>query len=75
MKALQLDLFTGQPVAPSFMGAADYEEPARRAGLTAKDFNPCPFCELRDFCGSDECAMKLYEIDQPNAPEDEEDSF
>lgn len=63
MLAVQLDLFTGQPVAPVFEGARDYDEPARRAGLCAWDFNPCPMCELREFCAHDECAQKLFDVD------------
>lgn len=63
MKAMQLDLFSGQPVAPSFESAKDYRDEERRAGLVAKDFNPCPFCELREFCGPDDCAQHLFDID------------
>lgn len=63
MLAIQLDLFSGQPVAPSFESAADYDEPARRAGLVEQDFNPCPSCELRAFCGSDDCAQHLFPLD------------
>lgn len=76
MLAVQLDLFTGQPVAPVFEGARDYDEPARRAGLVARDFNPCPMCELREFCAHDECAQKLFDIDVNFDPGDyEEDGF
>lgn len=60
---IQLDLFSGQPVAPSFESARDYDDAARRIGLVEKDFNPCPFCELRDFCGSDDCAQHLFDLD------------
>lgn len=63
MIALQLDLFSGKPFAPSFEGAQDYRDAERRAGLGVKDFNPCPFCELRDFCGSDDCAQHLFDLD------------
>lgn len=63
MLALQLDLFSGQPVALSFEGAKDYRNAERRAGLVAKDFNPCPFCELREVCGSDDCAQHLFDLD------------
>lgn len=76
LKAVQLDLFPGQPFAPSFESARDYEEPARRAGLVPRDFNPCPRCELREFCGHDDCAQKLYDIDVNFNPGDyEEDAI
>lgn len=60
---MQLDLFTGMSIAPSIEGAQDYRDAERRAGLGVKDFNPCPFCELRIFCGSDDCAQHLFDLD------------
>ena len=68
MECLQLDLFTGKPVAPVFESSSDYDDAARRAGFEDLFVDPCKGCELRDFCGSDDCAMHLFELDV-NEPE------
>ena len=76
MLAIQLDLFTGRVVAPSFESARDYDDAARRAGILADILAPCERCELRDFCGSDDCAQLLFDTDCDFDPmEYEEDGF
>ena len=63
MLAIQLDLFSGKPVAPSFEGAKAFDDAAKRAGIYDDlVLNPCKNCSLRDFC-SDDCAQHLYDVD------------
>lgn len=59
---IQLDLFSGSPVAPSFESARDYDDAAKRAGF-ADDLlsDPCRDCSLRDFCG-DECGRLGFSV-------------
>lgn len=71
MLAIQLDLFTGREVAPSFESARDYDDAARRAGILADILAPCERCELRDFCGSDDCAQHLFDLDVDEHEEEE----
>lgn len=75
MLAIQLDLFTGREVAPSFKSARDFEDAARRADILLDILAPCERCELRDFCGSDDCAQHLFDLDvnEPEIEEDEDD--
>lgn len=62
MMAIQLDLFSGQPVAPSFEGARDYDEPAHRAGIDNDlRLEPCRSCPLKDYC-SDECGRLGFSV-------------
>lgn len=54
--------------APAYDRASDYDDAARRAGIFDEVLNPCKGCPFRGLCDSDDCAMKLYDIDQPEAP-------
>ena len=55
MLAVQLDIFSGQPVAPSFESAAELDQRAKRQGILDMILNPCEGCDLREFCGSEDC--------------------
>lgn len=66
--ALQLDLFTGREISPSFEGAHDYDAAAKRAGIDGLFLNPCKGCALRDFCGSDDCAQHGFDLDVDDEP-------
>ena len=63
MSCVQLDLFTGKPIAPVFEGAQAYDEPAKRAGIADMILNPCKACKLREFCSPDDCAQHLFDLD------------
>lgn len=68
MLAVQLDIFSGQPVAPSFESAAELDQRAKRQGILDMILNPCEGCDLRDFCGTDSCGKHLYDIDMDFDP-------
>lgn len=62
MLAIQLDLFTGREVAPSFESARDYDDAARRADILEDlQLEPCRSCPLSDFC-SDECGRLGFSV-------------
>lgn len=73
MIAVQLDLFTGREVAPSFEGARDYEDAAMRAGILDLILNPCAKCSYCGICDSDDCAMHLFDLDVDELISEEED--
>lgn len=76
MLAVQLDIFSGQPVAPSFESAAELDQRAKRQGILDMILNPCEGCDLREFCGSDGCGKKLFDVDVDFNPADyEEEGF
>lgn len=59
---IQLDLFSGSRVAPSFESAGVYDDAAKRAGF-ADDLldDPCRDCPLSDYC-SDECGRLGFDV-------------
>ena len=61
MSALQLDLFTGLEISSPMNPQLETTslEPA------AHILNPCIGCDLREWCGEDDCAKKGYPIDLP----------
>ena len=79
MIALQLDLFIGREVAPSFEGASDYDDAAKRAGIDDVLLTPCKDCPYHGLCDSDDCAMHLFDLDVdeliPEVEDDEDDMF
>lgn len=77
MTAIQLDLFTGVPMAPTVFiqkkatfpaTEADGEVCPRQTISSTMTLDPCPSCPLHDLCSSDDCGMKLYDIDQCEPP-------
>lgn len=73
MLAVQLDIFSGQPVAPSFESAAELDQRAKRQGILDMILNPCEGCDLREFCGSDGCGKYLFDLDLEEPETDPED--
>lgn len=59
--ATQLDLFTGLTIA----SPANSEKEAARRDSTVHIENPCDGCDLKEWCGEDDCAKKGYPIDLP----------
>ena len=74
MQAIQLDLFTGKLV-PSTSPVIHEKEDVRtlsdndicpRGTINSTlNLDPCKGCPLRGLCPSDDCGMKLYDIDEP----------
>ena len=67
MECIQLDLFTGQVVAPVVSACVEYDAAADRQGLNSLFVDPCKGCDLRDFC-TDDCAMLLHPKDVKKQP-------
>lgn len=61
MVARQLDLFSGAEIS----APADSKVNEVKTDVECWGFNPCPFCELRGLCPSDECGQVLFPIDAP----------
>ena len=61
MNAIQLDLFTGLEIA----SPENPETEPREQEPTVHIQNPCIGCDLREWCGADDCAKKGYPIDLP----------
>lgn len=61
MVATQLDLFTGMAIATP----ANSETDNHLGTSAAHILNPCDGCDLREWCGEDDCAKKGYPIDLP----------
>ena len=61
MNALQLDLFSGMAIATP---ENPKEEPQKQES-TVHITNPCIGCDLKEWCGDDDCAKKGYPIDLP----------
>lgn len=55
MMAVQIDLLSGQPVAPSFESARELDERAKRQGFYPELFDVCEMCPDRECCCGDEC--------------------
>ena len=61
MNAIQLDLFTGLEISSPM----NPETKPREQEPTVHITNPCIGCNLREWCGDDDCAKKGYPIDLP----------
>ena len=59
MKAIQLDIFTGMTIATP----ENPETEPQKQDSTVHIKNPCIGCDLREWCGDDDCAKKGYPID------------
>ena len=59
--AIQLDLFMGLEIS-SPMNPGQEPTTLEPAALI---LNPCIGCDLREWCGEDDCAKKGYPIDLP----------
>lgn len=59
--ARQLDLFTGQATASPL----NPETEPQKQESTGHHLNPCIGCDLKEWCGDDDCAKKGYPIDLP----------
>lgn len=78
MQAILLDLFTGKLV-PSTSPVMREKEDVRTSSVndicprgtisSTLNLDPCRGCPLRGLCPSDDCGMKLYELD------DEEENY
>ena len=62
MNAIQLDLFTGLEISSPM----NFEKETEMQDSTVHPVNPCIGCELKEWCGNDDCAKKGYPIDLPN---------
>lgn len=61
MVAIELDLFTGLEISSPM----NPETEPRKQDSTVHHLNPCNGCELKEWCGEDDCAKKGYPIDLP----------
>ena len=59
--AIELDLFTGMEISSPM----NPETEPRKQDSTVHLENPCNRCELKEWCGEDDCAKKGYPIDLP----------
>lgn len=59
MNAIQLDLFTGLEMASPM----NPEKVSDQGTTSAPIINPCIGCDLKKWCGDDDCAKKGYPID------------
>lgn len=61
MVARQIDLFTGLTIASPMN--SKQETTTRQAA--SHIVNPCEGCDLKEWCGADDCAKHGYPIDLP----------
>ena len=61
MNARQLDLFTGLEISSPM----NLQQEPKTQEPTGHILNPCIGCDLREWCGEDDCAKKCYPIDLP----------
>lgn len=59
--AIQLDLFSGLAIA----NPENTETEPQKQVSTVHIENPCIGCDLKEWCGEDDCAKKGYPIDLP----------
>lgn len=59
--AIQLDLFSGLTIA----SPENPETEPQKQVSTVHIENPCIGCDLKEWCGEDDCAKKGYPIDLP----------
>lgn len=59
MVATQLDLFTGLEISSPM----NTQQEQTTLEPVAHILNPCEGCDLREWCGDDDCAKKGYPID------------
>lgn len=57
--AIQLDLFTGLEIASPL----NPEKEIAKQDSTVHPLNPCLGCDLKEWCGEDDCAKKGYPFD------------
>jgi hypothetical protein len=61
MNAIQLDLFTGLEISSPMNPETEPQKQVSKVHIE----NPCIGCDLREWCGNDDCAKKGYPIDLP----------
>ena len=61
MNARQLDLFTGVEISTPMNPEKESDLVTSAAHIS----NPCIGCDLKEWCGADDCAKKGYPIDLP----------
>lgn len=61
MVAKQLDLFMGLEISSPM----NSEQEPTTLEPTGHNLNPCQGCDLREWCGEDDCGKKGYPIDLP----------
>lgn len=61
MVARQIDLFTGVEISTPM----NSENDNNLSTSTGHIVNPCIGCDLREWCGSDDCAKHGFPIDMP----------
>lgn len=61
MVAIELDLFSGLEISSPMIPETEPRKQVSAAHIT----NPCIGCELKEWCGEDDCAKKGYPIDLP----------
>ena len=61
MNAIELDLFTGLEISSPM----NPEKVSDQRTTETHIENPCIRCNLREWCGEDDCAKKGYPIDLP----------
>lgn len=61
MVALQLDLFTGLEISSPMTPHQKHKMLEPTVHIT----NPCEGCDLREWCGPDDCAKHGFPIDMP----------
>lgn len=59
MVAKQLDLFTGLEISSPM----NTQQKPKTLEPSGHILNPCEGCDLREWCGDDDCAKKGYPID------------
>lgn len=59
--AIKLDLFSGLTIA----SPENSEKEPQKQVSTVHIENPCIGCDLKEWCGDDDCAKKGYPIDLP----------
>lgn len=57
----QIDIFTGLEIA----SPTNSEQETKTLKVSEHNLNPCECCDLREWCGADDCAKKGYPIDMP----------
>ena len=61
MVATQLDIFTGLEISSPM----NPEQEPKTLEPSGHILNPCEGCDLKEWCGDDDCGKKGYPIDLP----------
>lgn len=68
-KIVQLRLdFSPIPVGAGVDTLKDLDAAAMRQGVVSEIIDPCKGCDLAEFCGYDDCAHHLFDLDSPEPP-------